>query len=67
MPEARETKSAMKSKTFQADEPAAIIQAVNDWLSGETGIAIRDTETTPADPATGKKLQFCIWYDQDAP
>ncbi len=55
----------MKSKTFSADAPDAIIKAVNDWLAGETGIAIRDTQTRPADPARGQPMQFCIWYDQE--
>jgi hypothetical protein len=62
-------KTGMKSKTFSGPEPGVIIKAVNDWLAGETGIAIRHTETRPVriDPATGAaSITFEVWYDQDA-
>ena len=55
----------MKSKTFRGDGPPAIIKAVNDWLAGETGIAVRRTETRPPEPRPGEPVEFCIWYDQD--
>ena len=55
----------MLSKTFTADSPEAVIKAVNDWLSGETGIAVRKTETRPSEPRPGEPVEFCIWYDQD--
>ena len=57
----------MKSKTFSGDGEAAIIKAVNDWLSGETGISVRNTETRhePPDPVTGAvRITFEVWYDQ---
>ena len=57
----------MHSKTFTADAPDAIIKAVNDWLAGESGIAIRRTQTMPPEPKPGDRIEFCIWYDQDAP
>ena len=59
----------MKSRTFSGDGPAAIIKAVNDWLAGETGIAIRHTETRPAqtDPVTGATLlTFEVWYEENS-
>ena len=55
----------MLSKTFTADSPDAIIRSVNYWLSGETGIAVRRTETRPPEPRPGEPIEFCIWYDQD--
>jgi hypothetical protein len=61
-------KIGMKSKVFRGEAPAAIIKAVNDWLAGETGITIRDTQTRTeaADPVTGiAPTTFEIWYDQD--
>jgi hypothetical protein len=57
----------MLSKTFTADSPDAIITAVNDWLAGETRIAVRRTETRPAEPRPGEPVSFCIWYDQEGP
>ena len=55
----------MLSKTFTADSSDAVIKAVNAWLAGETGIAIRKTETRPPQPMPGDKIEFCIWYDQE--
>jgi hypothetical protein len=55
----------MHSKTFTADSPDAVIKAVNDWLAGETGIAVRRTETRPPEPKAGEPIEFCIWYDQE--
>ena len=59
----------MKSRTFSGDGPAAIIKAVNDWLAGETGITIRDTQTRTeaADPVTGiAPTTFEVWYEEDS-
>ena len=53
----------MLSKTFTADSADAIIRSVNDWLAGEEGIAVRKTETRPAEPRPGDRIEFCIWYD----
>ena len=55
----------MQSKTFTADTPDAVIKAVNAWLAGETGIAIKKTETRPPEPRAGEPVEFCIWYEQD--
>jgi hypothetical protein len=58
----------MKSKSFSGEGPDAIIKAVNDWLAGQTGVAIRHTETRhdPPDAATGApRMTFEVWYDQD--
>jgi hypothetical protein len=58
----------MKTKTFTGNAPGAVIQAVNDWLSGETGVIIRHTETRndAVDPQTGVALiRFQVHYDQD--
>ncbi|MES2551861.1 MAG: hypothetical protein V4630_19555 [Pseudomonadota bacterium] len=59
-------KNGLKSKVFSGENEAAIIKAVNDWLAGETGIAVRDTQTrTDTDPATGApRMTFEVWYDQ---
>ena len=57
----------LKSKTFSGDSEAAIIRCVNDWLAGETGVKVRDTQTRhePPDPVTGAvRITFEIWYDQ---
>jgi len=57
----------MKTKTFTGNAPAAVIKAVNDWLSGETGITIRDTRTREdaTDPKTGAPvIAFEIHYEQ---
>ena len=55
----------MKFKMFSADGPDGIVKAVNDWLAGETGIAVRHTETR-FDVLEGQKalLLFSVWYDQ---
>ncbi len=55
----------MKFKMFSAEAPDGIVKAVNDWLSGESGISIRHTETeftllTPEKPL----LLFSVWYDE---
>ena len=60
----------MKTKTFTGDGEATIIKAVNDWLAGETGIHVRDTQTRhePPDPATGAaRIVFEVRYEQDTP
>ena len=54
----------MLSKTFTADSPEAVIRAVNAWLAGESGIAIHKTETQPAEPKPGERVEFCIWYER---
>jgi len=57
----------MNSKVFTGDSEATIIRAVNDWLAGEQGIKVRDTQTRqePPDPVTGSaRITFEIWYDQ---
>ncbi len=57
----------MKTKTFTGNAPAAVIKAVNDWLSGETGVTIRHTETREdaVDPKTGTTvIAFEIHYEQ---
>ena len=54
----------MKTKTFTAPNPDAVIKAVNDWLAGESGIAIKRTETRPAEPKPGEPVEFCIWYER---
>jgi len=54
----------MHSKTFTADSPDAVIKAVNAWLAGESGIAIRKTQTSPPEPKPGDRIEFCVWYDQ---
>ena len=57
----------MKSKTFTGEGPDAVIKAVNEWLAGETGVSVRNTETRQGDPATGApRITFEVWYDQDA-
>lgn len=56
----------MQSKTFTADSAEAVIAAVNAWLAGEKGIAIRKTETHPPQPQPGERIEFSIWYDQEA-
>ncbi len=53
----------MQSKTFTADSPDAVIKAVNDWLAGESRIAIKKTQTRPPEPKPGEPVEFCIWYD----
>ena len=55
----------MKFKMFRAPGPDEIVMAVNDWLAGETDIAIRHTEThfTLAQPEK-PLLLFSVWYDQ---
>ncbi|HEY4078096.1 MAG TPA: hypothetical protein VGM26_14295 [Rhizomicrobium sp.] len=55
----------MKFKMFSADQPAGIVKDVNDWLAGETGIAIRHTETkfTMVEPQK-PLLLFSVWYDE---
>jgi hypothetical protein len=58
----------MKTKTFTGNAPGAVIQAVNDWLSGETGVIIRHTETQDdaVDPKTGTPMiRFQVHYEQD--
>jgi hypothetical protein len=54
----------MQSKTFTADSADAVIRCVNTWLAGETGIAVRRTQTTPPEPKPGEPVTFCIWYDR---
>jgi len=57
----------LKSKAFSGEGEAAIIKAVNDWLAGERGISVRNTETRheSPDPVTGvTRITFEIWYDQ---
>jgi hypothetical protein len=56
----------LKSRIFSGDSEAAIIRCVNDWLAGQTGITIRDTQTRhEADSATGTpRIIFEVWYDQ---
>jgi hypothetical protein len=58
----------MKTKVFTGNGPEAVIKAVNDWLSGQTGVTIRHTETrSQADPKTAAPIiQFEVQYDQDA-
>jgi hypothetical protein len=58
----------MKTKLFTGNAPGVVIQAVNDWLGGQTGIVIRHTEThqDAVDPKTGTPvIRFEIQYDQD--
>ncbi len=52
----------MKSKSFSGDDSAAIIRAVNDWLAGERGVVIRDTQTIPA--AGTAPMTFRVWYEE---
>jgi hypothetical protein len=59
----------MKFKMFSADGPDGIVKDVNAWLAGETGIAIRHTETKfevlEGPQETNKTLLlFSVWYDQ---
>ena len=57
----------MKTKTFTGNGAAAVIKAVNDWLSGETGVIVRHTETREdaVDPQTGAAvIAFEIHYEQ---
>ena len=54
----------MQTKTFTAPNPDAVIKAVNDWLAGESGIAIRRTETRPPEPKPDEPVEFCIWYER---
>lgn len=55
----------MKFKMFSAPGPDGIVKCVNDWLAGETDIAIRHTETHFTLPEPGKPLLlFSVWYDQ---
>jgi len=57
----------MKTKTFTGNAPAAVIKAVNDWLSVETGVTIRHTQTREdaVDPKTGAAIiAFEIHYEQ---
>jgi hypothetical protein len=67
LPRAAVREIGMKSKTFSGDGAAAIIKAVNDWLSGETGVTVRRTETRDADPKTATPMTFEVWYDQESP
>jgi hypothetical protein len=56
----------MKTKLFTGNASDAVIKAVNDWLSGETGVTIHHTETrNTSDPGTGAAvIEFEIQYEQ---
>ena len=57
----------MKTRTFTGNEAAAVIKAVNDWLSRETGITVLRTQTRKdaVDPMTGATvIAFEIHYEQ---
>jgi hypothetical protein len=58
----------MKFMMFSADGPDGIVKEVNGWLSQQTGVVIRHTETrlavTPPQN-TVAVLLFSVWYDQD--
>jgi hypothetical protein len=61
--------NGMKTKTFTGNAPDAVIKAVHDWLSGQSGVAIRHTETRERpDPDTGAPvIEFEVQYEQAAP
>jgi hypothetical protein len=58
----------MKFKMFSAEGPDGIVKAVNAWLSQESRIEVRHTETKPVlsgPENTVSGLLFSLWYDQD--
>ena len=60
----------MKFNMFSGDTPDKIVMDVNNWLSQQTGVVIRHTETKFAinEPKPGAGLLlFSVWYDEDAP
>ena len=59
-------KIGMKFKMFSGDGPSDIVRDVNAWLGGETGIAVRHTETKFEMLDSNKALLlFSVWYDQE--